>query len=568
MTFRHTERVEQDAETADSRSRRWSDLAEALSSPASPQGETRLRTVLRRSLLALVTLAALAVGLFRIGVPSPWVDEAVTVLVVRRPWSGVTALFQGADAPLVPYYLLAKAWAGLLPGVPTLVAVRSLSAVAAALTAAALFTLVARSNGVRTATLAAVLLTTLAGFSRYAQEARPYALLLMTVTVAWLAWDGWRRPTPDEPRPHGSALAQWGAAVVYVGSLIGSVVFHLFGLFQWPAQVLADLTTPGGTARSRVRRAVQTVAAMVVAVLIVGVPMFFAALRGTGAPRLVTMSATTLREYFLQALNVSTHLGPSLPILALASVAVLAVVARLRIARDYTRLVVIGVIWTAIPLALSILAATVRPSLLRSRYWIPMLAPISALAAVGALVLAGLVHRLIRGRSRTAGPGPVTATVGAAVTLALVLATQVALVTPQHLSIRKEGGHALSLKPALKLVDGYLEADPEFGFTVTPNTRTTVVWATRPDMVERDVLFRLDQQATSVWPESRDAADTAQRLQGRDTVVWMRAAISGTAITTKVGPKAPPKALQDLGFTIASAELAGSWWVCILEREA
>ncbi|HEY3410244.1 MAG TPA: hypothetical protein VGK53_18910, partial [Propionicimonas sp.] len=64
----------------------------------------------------MVTLVAFGVTLFRIGVPSPWVDEAVTVLVVRRPWSGITALLPGADAPLVPYYLLAKAWAGMLSG--------------------------------------------------------------------------------------------------------------------------------------------------------------------------------------------------------------------------------------------------------------------------------------------------------------------------------------------------------------------------------------------------------------------------------------------------------------------
>jgi uncharacterized membrane protein len=514
----------------------------------------------------VVTLLALGVGLFRIDVPSPWVDEAVTVLVVRRPWAGITALLQGADAPLVPYYLLAKAWAGMLSGLPTLVAARSLSAVAAAITVAALFTLVARLNGIRTALLAALLLTSLAGFSRYAQEARPYALLVMTATVSWLAWNGWRRPTPEDPRPHGSRLAQVGGAVVYVGSLIGSVLFNLFGLFQWPAQVVADLATPGTSGRARVRRAVHTVAAMVVAALLVGFPLFFAVTHGTGAPRLVPMTLTTLREYFLQALNSSFHLGPSLPTLVLAGIAVIAVAVRLRIARAYTRLVVIGVIWTGVPLALSVVAAMARPALLRPRYWMPMVVPLAALAAVGALILADVVWRLVRGHGHVARPRLAIATVAAASTLAVVLATQAVLVEPEQLAIRREGGHALSLTPALKLADSYLESEPDLPFTVTPNTRTTVVWAMRPELVDGDVLFRLDENANTVWPVSRDPADVSRRLQGHNTVVWVRAAIQGTSITLKVKPKVAPKALQDLGFTLVSAQHAGSWWVCILQR--
>ncbi|HEY3340064.1 MAG TPA: hypothetical protein VGK18_16315 [Propionicimonas sp.] len=558
--------MDQDAETGGPGQGRWNQLLRALLSPASAQGETPLRAWLRRGSLVVVTLLALGVGLFRIGVPSPWVDEAVTVLVVRRPWAGITALLSGADAPLVPYYLLAKAWAGLLSGLPTLVALRSLSAVAAAITVAALFALVARINGIRTALLASLFLTSLVGFSRYAQEARPYALLVMTATVSWLAWDAWRRPTPDDPRPHGTRRAQVGGAVTYVGSLIGSVLFHLFGLFQWPAQVLADLVTPGTSWSARLRRAVQSAAAMVVAVLLVGFPLFYAATHGTGAPRLVTMTPTTLRQTFLQALNSSIQLAPSLPVLTLAAIAVLAVAVRLRIARAYTRLVVIAVIWTGIPLALSIVAAMARSALLRPRYWLPMIVPLAVLAAVGALIIADAVWHLVRGHRQVARPRLAAAAIATVATLAILLSVQAVMVKPAQLSVRRENGHALSLTPALTLVDSYLEAEPDLPFTVTPNTRTTVVWATRPDLIERDVLFGLDQNASTVWPPSRDAAEVARRLQGQNTVVWMRAAIVGTAITTKIKPKAAPKALHDLGFTVISATRAGSWWICILQR--
>lgn len=558
--------MDHDAETGGPPQGRGNQLLRALLSPASPQGETPLRAWLRRGSLVVVTLVAFGVALFRIGVPSPWVDEAVTVLVVRRPWEGIVALLPGADAPLVPYYLLAKAWAGMLSGLPTLVAVRSLSAVAAAITVAALFTLVARLNGIRTALLAAILLTSLAGFSRYAQEARPYALLVMTATVSWLAWDGWRRPTPAEPQPHGSRLAQVGGAVAYVGSLIGSVLFHLFGLFQWPAQVVADLATPASSGSARLRRAVHTVGAMAVAALLVGFPLFYAATHGTGAPRMVPMNLRIVLEFFLQAVNSTPQPWSSLPILILAVIAVIAVAARLRIARSHTRLVVIGVIWAGIPLALSIVAAMVRPALLRPRYWMPTVVPLALLAAVGALIVTDLVWHLVRGHRQVARPRLVVATVAAAVVLGLVLATQAVAVRPPQLAIRKPAGHALSLAPALKLVDSYLESEPDLPFTVTPNTRTTVVWAMRPDLVERDVLFHLDQSAASVWPPARDAGEVARRTAGHSTMLWMRAAISGTSITLKIKPKVPPKALQDLGFTVISAQRAGNWWVCILQR--
>ena len=559
--------MDHDAEIGGPPHGRGNQLLRALLSPASSQGETSLRAWLRRGSLVVVTLVAFGVALFRIGVPSPWVDEAVTVLVVRRPWSGIIALISGADAPLVPYYLLAKAWAGMLSGLPTLVAVRSLSAVAAAITVAALFTLVARINGIRTALLAAILLTSLAGFSRYAQEARPYALLIMTATVSWLAWDSWRRPTLDDPQPHGSRLAQVGGAVAYVGSLIGSVLFHLFGLFQWPAQVVADLVTPGMSGRARVRRAVHTAAAMVVTALLVGFPLFYFATHGTGAPRMVPMNLKIVLEFVLQAVNATPQPVPSLPILMLAVVAVVAFAARLRIARSHTRLVVIGVIWASIPMVLSIVAAMVRPALLRPRYWMPAVVPLAVLAAVGALIVVDLVWHLVRGHGQVARARLVVATVAAAVVLGLVLVTQAVAVRPPQLAIRKQAGHALSLAPALALVDTYLESEPDLPFTVTPNTRTTVVWATRPDLVERDVLFYLDQSVPSVWPPARDTAEVARRTEGHSTMLWMRAAISGTTVTLKTKPKVPPKALQDLGFTVISAQRAGNWWICILQRE-
>jgi len=282
---------------------------------------------------------------------------------------------------------------------------------------------------------------------------------------------------------------------------------------------------------------------------------------------MVPMNLKIVLEFVLQAVNATPQPVPSLPILMLAVVAVVAFAARLRIARSHTRLVVIGVIWASIPMVLSIVAAMVRPALLRPRYWMPAVVPLAVLAAVGALIVVDLVWHLVRGHGQVARARLVVATVAAAVVLGLVLVTQAVAVRPPQLAIRKQAGHALSLAPALALVDTYLESEPDLPFTVTPNTRTTVVWATRPDLVERDVLFYLDQSVPSVWPPARDTAEVARRTEGHSTMLWMRAAISGTTVTLKTKPKVPPKALQDLGFTVISAQRAGNWWICILQRE-
>lgn len=535
----------------------------ALTTPTTTKAPWALPALWRRLVLALVTVGTLVVGLFHIGRPAPWVDEAVTVLVVGRPWSGILPLLQGADAPLVPYYLLAKAWAACLPWLAPLTAVRTLSAVAAAITAAALFTLVARFNGVVAGLLSAAMLVTMAGFSRYAQEARPYALLVMTATLAWLAWDCWRRPAWDDLRRPAGWLRALGSGAVYVVSLMGSVVFHLFGLFQWPAQLVADLTVPGLKRGERVQRALTSGLAMVLAAIIVALPLGLAATHGTGAPRLIRMTPTQVWEYFVQAINSGIEYEPALPVLVLGGLAIVAVALRLPMARRYDRLVRIGVAWVLVPMALSIAAAAVRAPLLRTRYWMPVVVPLALLAAVGLLVVAELVWRAIRGR--TAARRTVASIVAAVVVLA-VLGLQVALQLPRQLSVRIASGHALSLQPALGYVDSLLREEPDLPVTTTPYTRTTIVWAARPKMIAGDPLWRLDQHGTEVWPLARDAADVAQRLQGHQTMIWIRARIAAAGTTPTPKPTQPPKALAALGYTVISAERHGSWWVCILQR--
>jgi len=555
--------VDRDGVAAEVGDNRWLEFKDALLAPSPKDGEPDALRRWRWIGLILASLVALGVGLFRIGRPAPWVDEAVTVLVVRRPWSGLPPLLNGADAPMVPYYYLAKAWASVLAFLPTLTAVRTLSAVAAAITVGALFAFVSRRSGIGPAALAALILTTFPGFSRYAQEARPYALLIMTVTLAWLAWDRWPRPELAECLAPASWPKQLWRSAAYLLSLVGSVLFHLFGLFQWPAQLLADFTAEAERGRDRWRRVVVTGAAMAVAAVLVSVELVLAVTHGTGAPRLILMTAKQLVDDFVVVLTAEDSKVAVIVVLVLIGVALVTVLARVRVAKRYADLVRIGVIWAAVPLLLGIAAAVVRPALLRPRYWMPLVVPLAILAAVGVLVLGELVWRAVRPATRTAGVRTRLAAAAAALAMVVPLALQAAVSVPAQLAIRRAGGHSLSLNPTLTDLDAVLAASPGVLVATSPSTRSTVIWAARPELSKRDVLQRLDETGDSVWPIPRSNAEVAKLVQGHNEVVWVRAYIG---YLKTPAPTAPPKALAALGFGIVAMQRSGSWWICDLQR--
>ncbi len=136
----------------------------------------------------MATVVAGVVFSWRIGTPSPWRDEAVTIAVASRTTEQIWALVQKVDLVHAPFYFLAHALFG--PGVD-IVQARWISVVAAALTAPLLYGLGRRlaqpAVGPVTARLtgatAAALFVSMPFVSRYAQEARPYAMATLVATL-------------------------------------------------------------------------------------------------------------------------------------------------------------------------------------------------------------------------------------------------------------------------------------------------------------------------------------------------------------------------------------------------
>jgi mannosyltransferase len=121
----------------------------------------------------LAATATFILTMQELGKPSPWRDEAVTLGVSTRSFSQILHLFIHIDGVLVPYYLAMHVVLGTHPDI---FLARLPSVVASTLTAALLAVLGARLFGLRAAYLAGALYIVVPMTSRYAQEARPYAI--------------------------------------------------------------------------------------------------------------------------------------------------------------------------------------------------------------------------------------------------------------------------------------------------------------------------------------------------------------------------------------------------------
>jgi mannosyltransferase len=146
----------------------------------------RLLDLLSRPGAAEVVLALVSAAIFswQVARPSPWWDEAISRDVTSRPASEIIDLAEHVDLVHTTYYLLVHA---LLGSSATVTPIRMLSVLAAALTTALLVWLGRELGSARVGVVAAALWTAAPLVSRYAQEARPYAMVALAATAATVA---------------------------------------------------------------------------------------------------------------------------------------------------------------------------------------------------------------------------------------------------------------------------------------------------------------------------------------------------------------------------------------------
>jgi mannosyltransferase len=178
--------------------------------PADRSDAARQRALTELAWL-LPTLLMVGVGLIRVGWPALWEDELATWGMVSVPWSRMWQVLQHTDATLGAYYALLHGWVSLVGASDVMLRLPSVLAMAASagLTARLGTRLASPRVGLLSGLLFAVLPTT----SRYAQEARPYALVVCAALLCSLAL------VRVMDRPSAGRLVAYALAMALLGLL-------------------------------------------------------------------------------------------------------------------------------------------------------------------------------------------------------------------------------------------------------------------------------------------------------------------------------------------------------------
>ena len=386
--------------------------------------------------VAAATLMLMAWGLGR---PALWLDEAASVVATQRTWADLWGLLGGAEAPLVPYYALLKVTSSTVTTVGPVLAVspealvRWPSVVVTVLAAWALTLWLARRCPPGLALSTAALLLVTVSFSRYAQEARPYAFVLAAAVAATILWtrlirDGRRRWVVL----YALALASLVAAHVLAGSL---VVAHLIAAF---------VTSDRQDRRSVVLR---TSGAAALGLVLVSPFAVTAALQGQG-PVLKGSLPAYVPPVVVDTLTVAGVLAVGLGVAGALAVGVV------RAARRRYRFIArLAAAWAVVPLVVLFPLVLVRPNLLQARYTLFVLPGWAILGGLGIMILMDAVGRALAHLGGRWGTGaPLRGSVVTAATYGIGVMVIVGVAASQVDSLREIralGGHGEDIRPAL-----------------------------------------------------------------------------------------------------------------------
>jgi mannosyltransferase len=371
-------------------------------------------------------LAELIVGGYKMGAPSLWRDEAATISGSQRGVSAIFAMMGHQDAVHAPYYVLMHPVIAIGGTSATVLRLPSLVAMvlAAGLTGALGRRLAdaSRMPGPSVVGLlaglafVAVPLTT-----RYAQEARPYALTTLFAVAASYAF----------VRALESPRWRWWAA--YTAALLLAGLFNLFAMLLvvahgvsliWLARVNPAVSGQEGR-RAGVTTAVgwRWLAASAVAVVLLGPVIVLSAGQSSQLNWVKRPSAGTLAA-LVRDFAGATALIPVISLLALVGCAAGLGAAGAR----RPDLTAIALPWLVAPPVLLIAVSFVHPYYVE-RYVLFCLPALAMLVAAGLVWLVRLTRRALAGRGLRPRLADLLAAAPSAV---LVVITVAVLIGPQR----------------------------------------------------------------------------------------------------------------------------------------
>ncbi|WP_433142337.1 glycosyltransferase family 39 protein [Actinomadura nitritigenes] len=374
----------------------------ALDSPARDEAPQRARWLAGPAAPLAAAVAALAVTVAGIGGPAFWLDEAATVSVTGRPTGQMLRVFHHLDLVHALYYLIMRPWVMVFGDGE--VALRLPSALATAAAAAGIVLIGRRCAGPLAGLFAGLVYAGSVAASKYAIEARSYA---MVTAVAVLATYLLVRGVGPGGRHPWRWLAGYGVAIAFLGLL------NLDALLLLPAHGVTLLATRDRAPRTWLRWPVCS--GLAGAALI---PFVLAAQSQSDQVNWLPRPSSTTVWRFLKFMTGNHWLVA--PVLALAVAGAIAGV-RARGRDSGTSLTAVAVPWLLLPPAVLIAVSLVADPMFIDRYVLFCLPALSLLTGAGLALLTGV------------GRPPAGALLAAAVAVAMVAVT-----VPTQLDVRRQ----------------------------------------------------------------------------------------------------------------------------------
>ena len=395
-------------------------------------------------------LAELVVGGYRISGPSLWRDEAATISGSQRPVGAIFALVRNQDVVHGPYYLLMHVV--IVVGGISATALRLPSLIAMCL-AAGLTAILGRRLAIAaelprpalTGLVAGLLLVSVPLTTRYAQEARPYALTTLFAVLA----------TYLLVRAAGSGRWTWWTGYAVALTLTG--MFNLFAVLLAVAHGVslvaarqarstpADQAEPGSAGWVADGAVLRWLAACAGAAVLLA-PMVIVSVGQSAQLNWVTAPGPSAVAALVRDFAGWTVLIPVVAVLAGLGCAAGAGLRR----GNGLALAVVALPWLALP-PVVLLAVSLAHPVYVERYVVFCLPALSVLSAAGLIRLAQLTGTELRRRGVQAGSARSTRLLALVPSVAIAVIMVAGLIGPQR-AIRQVSARPDNLRAVAAVV--------------------------------------------------------------------------------------------------------------------